>query len=226
MNSSKEKFIKSFIKFIAVSIIFYLSLFYLAPFVAFLTSRLFQINTDKPVANVVLTPTILNFQNKTNQDKIKIEGSSSGNVEVEVFLNDNSVSKTTAEQNGRFKFENIEILKGNNKLTFKATDSKGVSSEMSRVYEIEYDNTKPEIKNINIKQSEEITNLNKNIRIIGETNEPCDILVNGKKVFIINENKFEYLLGVEEGNVKIEITLKDKAGNEEKVTYNVTYKKG
>ena len=68
--------------------------------------------------------------------------------------------------------------------------------------------------------------MNKNIRIIGETNEPCEILINGKKVFIVNENKFEYLLGVEEGNVKVEITLKDKGGNEEKVIYNVIYKKG
>lgn len=224
--SSKEKFIKSFIKFIAVSVIFYLSIFYLAPFVAFLTSRIFQINTDKPVANVVLTPTLLNFQNKTNKDKVTLEGSTSGNVEVELFLNDNSIAKTTSQENGRFKFENIEILKGNNKLTLKAIDSKGVSSEISKAYDIEYDDKKPEMKTINLKQGEEIKNLNKNIRIIGETNEPCEILVNGKKVFIINENKFEYLLGVEEGNVKIEVTLKDKAGNEEKITYNVIYKKG
>lgn len=224
--SSKEKFIKSFIKFIAVSVIFYLSIFYLAPFVAFLTSRIFQINTDKPVANVVLTPTLLNFQNKTNKDKVTLEGSTSGNVEVELFLNDNSIAKTTSQENGRFKFENIEILKGNNKLTLKAIDTKGVSSEISKPYDIEFDDKKPEMKTINLKQGEEIKNLNKNIRIIGETNEPCEILVNGKKVFIVNENKFEYLLGVEEGNVKIEVTLKDKAGNEEKINYNVTYKKG
>ena len=224
--SSKEKFIKSFIKFIAISVIFYLSIFYLAPFVAFLTSRIFQINTDKPVANVVLTPTLLNFQNKTNKDKITLEGATSGQVEVELFLNENSKAKVTSEQNGRFKFENIEILKGNNKLTLKAVDSKGISSELSRVFEIEFDDKKPEIKEINLKQGEEVKNLNKNIKIIGETNEPCEILVNGKKVFIVNENKFEYLLGVEEGNVKIEITLKDKAGNEEKIIYNVTYKRG
>jgi hypothetical protein len=224
--SSKEKFIKSFIRFLAVCVIFYVSLFYLAPFVAFLTSRIFQINIEKPVANLVLTPTLLNFQNKTNQEKISIEGSSSGNVEVELFLNENSVAKTNSSENGRFKFENIEILKGNNKLTLKAIDIKGISSDMSREYLIEYDNTKPEIKSINLKQGEEIKNLNKNIRIIGETSEPCDILINGKKVFIISENKFEYLLGVEEGNVKIEIVIKDKAGNEEKVNYNVTYKRG
>lgn len=224
--SSKEKFIKSLIRFFAISVIFYLSIFYLAPFVAFITSRLFQINTDKPVANVVLTPTVLNFQSKTNKDKISIEGSTSGNVEVELFLNENSIAKTNSEQNGRFKFENVEILKGNNKLTFKAVDSKGVSSNLSRIYEIEFDDKKPEMKTINLKQGEEIKNLNKNIRIIGETNEPCEIQVNGKKVFILNENKFEYLLGVEEGAVKVEIILKDKAGNEEKIIYNVTYKKG
>jgi len=224
--SSKEKFIQSLIKLAAVSLIFYVCLFYLGPFVAFLTSRIFQINTDKPVANVVLTPTLLNFKSKTNQEKITIEGSTSSNVEVELFLNDNSMEKKNSEENGRFKFDEIRILKGINKITLKATDSKGVSSETSKAFEIEYDDKKPEIKTINLKQGEEVKNLNKNIRIIGETNEPCDILINGKKVFIVSENKFEYLLGVEEGNVKIEISLKDKAGNEEKTIYNVTYKKG
>lgn len=224
--SSKEKFIKSLIKFGAVCVIFYLCLFYLAPFVAFLTSKIFQINTDKPVSNVILTPTLLNFKNKTNQEKVTIEGSTSGNVEVELFLNDNSMEKKNSEENGRFKFEDIRILKGNNKITLQARDSKGVTSELSKSFDIEFDDKKPEIKTINLKQGEEIKNLNKNIRIIGETSEPCDIQVNGKKVFIVNENKFEYLLGVEEGNVKIEINLKDKAGNEEKVIYNVTYKKG
>jgi len=224
--SGKEKFIQSLIKLAAVSLIFYVCLFYLAPFVAFLTSRIFQINSDKPVANVVLTPTLLNFKSKTNQEKITIEGSTSGNVEVELFLNDNSMEKKNSEENGRFKFDEIRILKGINKITLKATDSKGVSSETSKAFEIEFDDKKPEIKTINLKQGEEVKNLNKNIRIIGETNEPCDILINGKKVFIVSENKFEYLLGVEEGNVKIEINLKDKAGNEEKTIYNVTYKKG
>lgn len=224
--SSKEKFIQSIIKFVAVCVIFYLSLFYIAPFIAFLTSRIFQFSSGTEVSNIVLTPSFLNFKDKTNQSKVTLEGSTSAKVEVELFLNDNPLAKVLSEDNGRFKFENIEILKGKNRLSLIAKDSNGISSEKSRIYDLEFDDKKPEIKEINLKQGEEIKNLNKNIRIIGETNEPTDIEVNGKKVFIISENKFEYLLGVEEGDVKIEIVLKDKAGNEEKIIYNVKYKRG
>lgn len=224
--SSREKIIKSIIRFFVVSFFAYLSLFYIAPFLSALTSRIFNFGTDIKVTNIVQTPVLINFKDKTNQSIISLEGATSQKVEVELILNNNSYSKTTSEENGRFKFDGVNIIKGKNTIKLVSKDSTGVQSDYSNEYILEYDDTKPQIKEINLKNGDEIKNLNKNIRIIGETNEPSDIEVNGKKVFIINQNKFEYLLGVEEGNVKIEITLKDKAGNEEKLIYNVVYKKG
>jgi hypothetical protein len=119
----------------------------------------------------------------------------------------------------------LEILKGKNKYYLIAKNNDGVESSKSNDYNFDFDDKKPEIKSINISNGQEIRNLNKNINIIGETNEPTDIEINGKKVFKKDGNKFEYLLGVSEGEVKIEIKLVDKAGNETKVYYSVSYKK-
>lgn len=223
---SKKKFVNSIVRFIFVSLLAYASLFYIAPFIASLTSKVFNIGGGVKVTNIVQTPQLINFKNTTNQDKITVEGASTAGAEVELTLNDNSYGKITAESDGRFKFENVEILKGVNRISLRAKDNTGVQSENSKVYEINYDDKKPEMKEINIKNGDEIKNLNKTIKIIGETNEKCDIEINGKKVFIVNENKFEYLLGVEEGGVTINIKLKDKAGNEQTIPYNVSYKKG
>lgn len=226
LMDGKKKFVNSVVRFSFICFLFYASLFYIAPFVASLTSKIFNIGTSVQVSNIVQIPQIINFKNTTNQEKINLEGSSSSGAEVELILNENSFGKINAETNGRFKFENIEILKGKNKIYFKAKDSTGVQSDTSRVYEVEFDDKKPEIKEINLKNGEEFKNLNKTIKIIGETSEKCDLEINGKKVFIISENKFEYLLGVEEGNATIDIKLKDKAGNEQNLKYTVTYKKG
>jgi hypothetical protein len=223
---SKKKFVNSVVRFTFVCFLAYASLFYIAPFIASLTSKVFNIGSGVKVTNIVQTPQLINFKNTTNQDKINVEGASSAGAEVELTLNDNSYGKMTAESDGRFKFENVEILKGMNKISLKAKDNTGVQSETSKVYEIEFDDKKPEIKEINLKNGDEIKNLNKTIKIIGETTEKCDIEINGKKVFIVSENKFEYLLGVEEGGVTVNIKLKDKAGNEQILKYNVSYKKG
>ena len=91
--------------------------------------------------------------------------------------------------------------------------------------EIARRNQKPSIKQLNISNGQEIKNLNKNILIQGEVSEESTIEINDKKVFKITGNKFEYLLGVEEGNVEIKIKVVDKAGNEYIEKLNVTYKR-
>jgi hypothetical protein len=177
------------------------------------------------VKTTVNRPIINNFLELVNKDKISIEGVTSGNVSVELFLNEESYGKITSDNEGKFKFEDVEILKGKNKYYLIAKNNDGVESSKSNDYNFDFDDKKPEIKSINISNGQEIRNLNKNINIIGETNEPTDIEINGKKVFKKDGNKFEYLLGVSEGEVKIEIKLVDKAGNETKVYYSVSYKK-
>lgn len=223
---SKKKFTQNIVKITFLLVILYVSLFYIAPFVAGIITHFLSSKSQVVVKATVNKPIVTNYSEMTGKDKINIEGVSSANVTVELFLNDNLYAKLSSDNEGKFKFEDVLILKGKNRYYLIAKNKEGVESEKSKDYEFDYDDKEPEIKNINISNGMEIKNLNKNISILGETNEFCDIEINGKKVFKKDGNKFEYLLGVSEGEVKIEIKLTDKAKNEKKYNYSVTYKKG
>jgi len=222
---SKKKFSKNLVKLASLLVVLYVSLFYIAPFISGILTQLFSTGKEVVVKTTVNKPLVSNHSELTNKKELNIEGVTSGNVSVELFLNGSSFAKITADTEGKFKFENVAILKGKNKYYLVARNKEGVESEKSKDYEVEFDDKKPEMKEINLSNGQEIKNLNKTINITGETSEPCEIEINGKKVFKREGNKFEYLLGVSEGEVKIEIKLIDKAGNEEKLNYNVTYKK-
>lgn len=223
--NAKKQFTNNLIKFLGLSVFLYASLFYIAPFVAEKVSRVTGNRTTVTVTAKVNSPTFSNLPALVKSDTITLEGVASSNVLVELFLNDSSYGKINADSEGKFKFENVSIIKGVNKLQLLAKNSDGIESPKSREYSIDFDDKKPEIKNINISNNQQITNLNKTIDILGETSEASDIEVNGKKVFKKDGNKFEYLLGVSEGNVSINIKLVDKAGNENTYNYNLTYKK-
>lgn len=223
--SSKQKFTKNLIKLISLSVLLYLTLFYIAPFVSELIARVFNFNTQVVAPTRLNAPTLLNFPEVTNKNEIDVTGVASADVSVELFLNDSSYGKITADTEGKFKFERVNIIKGLNKISLSSKNKDGVESPKSKEYVLDFDDKKPEIKDINLSNGKVIENLNNNIVILGETSEYSDIEVNGKKVFKKDGNKFEYLLGVSEGNVSINIKLTDKAGNETKLTYNVVYKR-
>lgn len=222
---SKKRFTQNLVKLASLLVVLYVSLFYVAPFLSGLLTQIFNTGNQVVVKTTVNRPIVNNYSELVNKDRINIEGVTSGNVNVELFLNDSSYGKISSDNEGKFKFEDVEILKGKNKYYLVAKNNEGVESAKSNEYSFDFDDKKPEIKSINISNGQEIRNLNKNINITGETNEPTDIEINGKKVFKKDGNKFEYLLGVSEGEVKIEIKLTDKAGNETKQFYSVSYKK-
>lgn len=222
---SKKKFTKNLIRLIVLCLVLYASILYIGPFVAGIVSNLANSGNTIEVKKTVLSPSLQNPQLITNKDRINLSGISSANVSVELFLNDSSYGKLTTDNDGKFEFQDISILKGKNKVYLIAKNKEGVESQKSREYEIDYDDQKPSIKQLNISNGQEIKNLNKNILIQGEVSEESGIEINGKKVFKITGNKFEYLLGVEEGNVEIKIKVTDRAGNEYLENLKVTYKR-
>jgi hypothetical protein len=224
--SAKQEFTRNIVKIIVLCVILYGSLFYLAPFVAEIASKFTGGKTQVVVTAIVNSPTLSNLPQLVNKDTVTLEGISSANTQVELFLNESSYGKTSADNDGKFKFENVSIIKGVNKIQLQAKNSDGIESPKSKEYSLNFDDKKPEIKTINISNNQVITNLNKNVDIIGETSEPVDIEVNGKKVFKKEGTRFEYILGVNEGNVQVEVKLTDSAGNTNTYNYTITYKKG
>jgi len=222
---SKKKFFQSLIRLFILCIILYVSVLYLGPLLAGIISNLTNSGSNVEVKKTVIAPSLQNPPTITNKDKISITGITSGNVSVELYINESSYGKLTSDNDGKFEFQDVQILKGKNNLYLIAKNKEGIESPKSKIYELDFDDQKPSIKQLNISNGQEIKNLNKNILIQGEISEPSNIEINGKKVFKVTDNKFEYLLGVEEGNVEIKIKITDKAGNEFLETLVIKYKK-
>ena len=103
----KQKFTQNIVKLLLLCVFLYASLFYIAPFVAENIAKLIGTTKQISVQTRVNSPSLSNFQELTNKDSITFQGVSSGNASVELFLNDSSYGKVTAETDGKFKFENF-----------------------------------------------------------------------------------------------------------------------
>ena len=112
---SKKKFTQNLVNLASLLVVLYVSLFYIAPFLSGILTQLFNTGNQVVVKSTVNKPLVSNFSELTNKDKINIDGVTSSNVSVELFLNDNSYGTVNSENDGKFKFENVEILKGKNK---------------------------------------------------------------------------------------------------------------
>jgi len=79
---SKKRFTKNLVKLATLLVVLYLSLFYIAPFVSGLLTQVFNSGDKVDVKATVNKPLVTNYTELTNQDKITIEGVTSGNVSV------------------------------------------------------------------------------------------------------------------------------------------------
>lgn len=223
--NSKSKLVSRLVTFSFLLGFLYISLFYLAPLVSQFASKILNPNQVTNVPVIVAKPQLTNFKPLVNQNSINFEGVAQAKSKVVLYLNGNYLTETLTNESGKFIFSEIGIVKGKNTVKLYAQTLNGVKSEETELYEINFDDIKPEIKKINIKDNEDIRNLNQNINIIGEVSEPVEIEINGRRVFNIMGNNFDYLLGLKEGENKVEIKITDKAGNELKQTYKLNYQK-
>ena len=130
-------------------------------------------------------------------------------VDVKLFHNGNLIAETTETDEG----VEIELVAGPNIVKISATDEAGNYAE-AFYPPIFYDNTAPEIAEINLQDGQLIRD--GSFTIQGRANEGLQaILINGQEVDITSGSldfSYEYTFLVE-GPQKIEIQIVDEAGN-------------
>ncbi|OGC78041.1 hypothetical protein A2619_03100 [candidate division WWE3 bacterium RIFOXYD1_FULL_39_9] len=170
-------------------------------------------------------PTFSNVPNATKEEAININGFSQPGMNVVLYVNGPEVERALVGGDGLFTFSGIKLNKGKNTIYAKVVDSKGTESDTSKVYIISYDNEKPKIDVIEPKSGSTVKNLDKRIKITGKVNEKSSIKINGRLAIMKPDLSFEFLLGVEEGNVKIKVEATDEAGNVATEEFEVRYVK-
>lgn len=230
-NKEEEEMLKKLYKtvgaLVAVIAFLFITLNFFGPKVGSLFLLISKNRNDNGPGDIIppSAPIFSDTKNATKEEKITINGITEAGATVTLFVNGPEAQKTTADNDGFFTFVDIEISKGKNLIFAKAIDENGNESEKSETLEIVFDDKNPEVTIDTPKNGEEIKNLDKRVLVKGTVNEEASVKINGRQAIIGQNNSYELLLSVEEGDVTIEVEATDIAGNTAKETIYIKYKK-
>ncbi len=170
-----------------------------------------------------ITPPLLNpLFNATNSAAINVSGISSPKQTIELYINEELVSKVKTEGDGTFKFDDIKLLGAENTLKAKAlTDNN--ESDFSKSISVLFKNTNPNLTIDSPTDNQNFSSDEKIIEVRGNTDSGAKVTVNEFWVIVDETGKFSYNLTLKDGENTIKIIVVDEAGNKTETEKKVTY---
>ncbi len=230
-NMSEEELSRrlffNLIGIIAIVVIVGLSLFVFAPKIGYIFGLISVHRNDlgyTPTAKVA-PPDFVDTPKALNKNQADLHGYAQPGSVVVVFVNGPERARTTAGSDGQFNFFAINLNDGKNTLFAKAIDEKNVGSANTEYFFIVVDKKAPKFEELSPSDGDTVKNLDKRIQITGKLDKVAIITINGRGAVQKPDLTFEFLLGVDEGNVKITIDAVDQAGNKTEKVLNITYQK-
>lgn len=179
---------------------------------------------ETPISeNPNLAPPVLNIPYEaTNSAKINISGFAASHSTVKIYLDDELVETTTAEDDGTFLTQNIDLVLGNNNIFGKTEDEKGKESLPSKTIKLIYDNEKPALE-ISGPPDNHIVLGERKLIVDGRTEPNVTVTINGEQAIVDSEGKFSRQFNLSDGTNIFTIESKDIAGNTSIIARNVTF---
>ncbi len=161
----------------------------------------------------------------TNSATMNLMGFSEPGAEVEIFLNQHSVKKVTADADGKFLASNVELDSGYNWFSAMAKDEAQNTSAESQRELVVYDNKPP---NLSLEKPQTGNKFygseQKRVEVRGTTDEDARVKVNDRSVIVDQNGTFYTFIELQDGENVIRVVASDESGNETveevKVTYN------
>lgn len=218
-----------FVTIVLVGIILYATIVWILP--NFINAAGFITNFFKPhtklnsniAENPNLAPPVLNIPYEaTNTSQININGFSTPNSKVNLYIDDSFKQTEDVSVEGRLLFENIDLSLGINNIFGKTLDEKGDESLPSKTIKIIFDNEKPAL---------EISGPQDGIQVQGErkvsvegTSEPdAKVYINGSQIIVDKDGRFKAELSLNDGENIFLIKAVDKASNETETERRVNF---
>jgi len=180
---------------------------------------------DKDVKEVVLPPLpprlVVPFE-ATNSSKMLISGYAEANVTVELMKNEVEVSKVKVSENGDFKFDEVELDKGDNVFSAITMTDDGGSSEQSKTVSVVYNDQPPSLTMSNPSE-DSLTVDSADFDVVGKSDKGVSVWVNGHVAMVDNDGNFKLKIQLSPGKNDIEVTVKDLAGNVTKKSIAIKY---
>lgn len=224
----REKKARSALFFFLFSItLVCLTVFLGIPFIIYLSSFVSEFKSPQEIIQktdeIPPQPPIFTTANMaTFSAQIDIKGYAEPGTTVLLAIND-SDQETVVDSDGYFLFEEILLEEGENTIQAVAIDQAGNESQPSKSLLIVQDREPPELL-IESTEDEAVVS-EERIAIVGQTEKGAILTINGQRVILDSEGKFNYPLRLSEGENRVLIIARDAAGNESKIEKKVEYRK-
>lgn len=159
--------------------------------------------------NFFSKPEITNIPTATNSARISLQGTSSKNSTITVFVN-NIDQKSFSAENGDFETK-ITLQKGENEVYIEAQDNDTDTTKQSAHHLITFLDTPPEV-NISTPLDRQIV-YDQEITIRGSTDKGVLIKINSSPVVVGSDGNFFYTSTLQSGENTFQVTAQDVAGN-------------
>lgn len=222
-----RKLLLNLVGIIVVIVVVVLGLFVFAPKIGFLFG-LFSVHRNDPgymPTLKVAPPDFVDVPKAINKDETSLHGYAQPGTVVVLYVNGPEKARTTADSDGQFNFSGIKLNEGKNTLFAKGIDEKNVESDKTDYFYITLDKQAPKFDELSPKDGDTVRNLDKRVEVTGKLNELATITINGSYAVQKSDFTFDFLLGVNEGGVKITLDAVDEAGNKTEKVINITYEK-
>jgi len=169
-------------------------------------------------------PFLQTLPQATSEGAITIEGFSEPGAKIKLSLNGSFQAETLVDKEGTFSFTEIGLLEGENVAYVQAEDKAGNESKPSEKQTVIYDKEPPNLEiespttGAKIEKEEE-----RGVVVKGKTEPGCQVTVNEHWAMVDREGAFSHTYRLEEGENKLAVLAKDRAGNETKIELIVTY---
>jgi hypothetical protein len=188
-----------------------------------------KLNSDTSIeeeANALLFPPILDtLPDATNSSTVTIKGFAQNADRVEIY--DNDIKKETVTigtKDGSFTAIDIKLYEGSNVITGIAFGPKGEKSNPSEPLQINFKKAAPKLV-IESPEDGSTVNGNNKIELRGITDAENTLTINGRWTRVLTDGTFKSVVNLNEGENKIEVLTRDRAGNEMRIERTVTYSK-
>jgi bacillopeptidase F len=162
----------------------------------------------------VTAPHFSSLPQASDTNKITVKGSTnSDKAAVELFVNNRNIGSKNVTTANTFEFTNVSLQEGQNVIKGRTIvgDRK---SEFTKEHIVLYTKEPPKLDEVSPGDGSEFRRGDQEIRVSGKTDQFATVTVNGFTAIVDQEGYFSYFLKLTEGDNKIVILSKNRAGKE------------
>jgi len=178
-------------------------------------------STDSSQSAVPSAPILESLPSATNSATLAVSGFASDGNKVEIFLGSSKVGESDVSA-GKFNYQSVNLVSGQNEISAKSLSSSGKESESSVVSKVTLDTIAPKLTVDNPSEGQSFSGVSK-IVVEGTSDLDAEVLANGFLAKVGSDGKYEVTIALLEGENSIEVKAIDNAGNTTVVKVKVTF---